>query len=86
MIATGSHLTGSASKAFLEAGKKRLLGDTELQATSGDATGMSGVIVETPQLAEDACLAERDARLDALIPKCFTARSAISLQDGMESR
>jgi len=47
------------SKEFLEAGKKRLLGDTEREATSGEVTGLKTENDQLKQLVAELSLKNR---------------------------
>ncbi len=56
-IAQGLYYTGS--KEFLEAGKKRLAGDTERQATSGEVTGLKREMRDLKEVLADLTLENR---------------------------
>lgn len=56
-IAQGLYYTWS--KEFLEAGKKRLSGDTERQATSGDVTGLRREMRDLKEVVADLTLENR---------------------------
>ena len=47
------------SKAFLEAGKKRLSGDTARQATSGEVTGLKREMRDLKEVVADLTLENR---------------------------
>lgn len=56
-IAQGLYYTWS--KEFLEAGKKRLSGDTERQATSGEVTGLKREMRDLKEVVADLTLENR---------------------------
>jgi transposase len=56
-IAQGLYYTWS--KEFLEAGKKRLAGDTERQATSGEVTGLKREMRDLKEVLADLTLENR---------------------------
>lgn len=56
-IAQGLYYTGS--KEFLEAGKKRLSGDTERQATSGEVSGLKREMRDLKEVVADLTLENR---------------------------
>jgi len=56
-IAQGLYYTWS--KDFMEAGKKRLSGDTERQATSGEVTGLKHEMRDLKEVVADLTLENR---------------------------
>jgi transposase len=70
-IAQGLYYTWS--KEFLEAGKKRLSGDTERQATSGEVTGLKREMRDLKEVVADLTLENRILKKSVIGGEPFSA-------------
>ena len=61
------------SKEFLEAGKKRLSGDTERQATSGEVTGLKREMRDLKEVVADLTLENRILKKSVIGGEPFSA-------------